>query len=213
MAFEETELGLKQSGGVHGDIPQQPKGPHDVGAAGGEGGSGSGKKGLLKKGRPSTGSAHTGSGSGSGPKSLDKSKSTSNSSSNQRSRLARDSLPPERTGPSSSLGTRPPGRLPSISGGQDNDHQHHVDGDQEGNRDREREREEDQDREDGKGRTLRDEREVMKNGQWVQQRRSVGLILLFCDPDSGYVLFVASIDHTTFTLIPATRHYSSLVYL
>lgn len=110
MQFEEIELGIKQSSGVHGEVPQP---------------------------RP-------------------KSKGDDNGG---RTNPARGSLPPAWvTGPASSLDTRPPERLPLPSGtetgtgGQAN-------GESEGKEE--------------KARTVRDEREVMKNGQWVQQRRSV----------------------------------------
>ena len=141
MAFEENELGLKQSGGVHGEVPQPDS--RGSGGAGGGGDGGSSATGVKtpKKGRPSTG--HNPSTS---LKSTDKPKP----------RPSRDSLPPKWTGPSSSLSPRPPRPLPTDR-----------DGDVEGGR----ESDGDQDREDGKARTLRDEREVMKNGQWVQQRR------------------------------------------
>jgi hypothetical protein len=168
MAFEETELGLKQSGGVHGDTQQQSKDSARDSASGSGSGAGKPRRSSKTKvkGRPSTG---TSSGSkGSGLTSLEQSDSSlrqgasSSSSSNSRPRPARESLPPKWTGASSSLETRPPGPLPldgsTGDGGQ-------------GGKGEDRER--DQDREDGKGRTLRDEREVMKNGQWVQQRRSV----------------------------------------
>lgn len=134
MSFEETELGLKQSGGVHGDIPQ-PK----ESTRGNDSGQSDSK--LSKKVKPRPG--------------------TSAGDSSSKPKPTRDSLPPTWTGPSSSLDSRPPERLPIGRSGNGDQ----KDGQGDGNHE--------QDREEGKGRTLRDEREVMKNGQWVQQRRSV----------------------------------------
>lgn len=104
MQFEEAELGLKQSGGVHGES------------------------------------------SGRNDDDEDKKNSRSNP------RHMRESLPPAWA--SSSLDSRPP--KPSLIGGG----QSAGEGDDPTEDSKER-------------RQVRDEREVRKNGQWVQQRRSV----------------------------------------
>lgn len=106
MQFEERELGIKQSGGVHGETSQSQ-------SKNGEGGH-------------------------------DKSSGRANA--------ARGSLPAAWVaGPSSSVDARPPGGLPLPSNA-------HSGGEVGG----------DTDATEGKARTVRDEREVMKNGQWVQ---------------------------------------------
>lgn len=124
MSFEEAELGLKQSSGVHGEVAQPKDKDKNTG-------DGDGKGGQHRQ-RQAQGQG-------------------------QGQRYGRDSLPPTWVaGPSSSFDSRPPERLPLA-------HTPDPEGSHQTNT---------QDREEGKGRILRDDREVMKNGQWVQQRRS-----------------------------------------
>jgi hypothetical protein len=122
MQFEETELGLKQSAGVNGDIPQ----PDNNDVASKE--SGKGKEPSPRK---------------------------------QKAKYSRESLPPAWAIGSASLGITSVPRLlvnnndvsPTEGAPRRGSHADMV--------------------ERGKDRKVSDEREVRKDGHWVQQRRSV----------------------------------------
>jgi hypothetical protein len=122
MQFEETELGLKQSAGVNGDIPQ----PDNDDVASKE--SGKGKEPSPRK---------------------------------QKAKYSRESLPPAWAIGSASLGNTSVPRLLVNN----NDVSPTEGGPRRGSQADMVER--------GKDRKVSDEREVRKDGHWVQQRRSV----------------------------------------
>ena len=129
MQFEETELGLKQSAGVNGDIPQ----PDDNDAGSSE------KGGKAKEPSPRK----------------------------QKAKYSRESLPPAWAIGSASLGNTSAPRLlvnnkdvGPTDGGPRRGSQADM-------------------AERGKDRKVSDEREVRKDGHWVQQRRSVTLTQIF----------------------------------
>jgi len=129
MQFEETELGLKQSAGVNGDIPQP-----DNNDAGSSKKSGKGKEPSPRK---------------------------------QKAKYSRESLPPAWAIGSASLGNTSAPRLlvnnkdvSPTDGGPRRGSQADM-------------------AERGKDRKVSDEREVRKDGHWVQQRRSVTSTQIF----------------------------------
>jgi hypothetical protein len=121
MQFEETELGLKQSAGVHGDVPQ----PDD-------------NKVDNEKGEGTT-------------------STTGQKVTPRKQKYARESLPPAWAMGSASLGNALPKSLVKK------DDACEGDGGSSGPKRDQEER--------GKDRKVTDEREVRKNGHWVQQRR------------------------------------------
>jgi hypothetical protein len=136
MQFEESELGLKQSGGVHGEAAQ-PEDNVDYtnpkSASGSNDPSGTGD--VAKKPSP------------------------------RKHKYSRESLPPAWAMGSSSLGDALPKLL--ISSHKDEDKGGPRAPSPSGRRDSTKREEEER----GKDRKVTDEREVRKNGHWVQQRR------------------------------------------
>lgn len=135
MQFEETELGLKQSAGVHGDVPQ----PEDNSVNSKNDDLSSASKGNTK---PSP----------------------------RKQKYSRESLPPAWAVGSASLGNPVPRLLVN-----NNDVSPTEGGPRRGSQVEMVER--------GKDRKVTDEREVRKDGHWVQQRRYVFLGLLRSDTD------------------------------